>query len=63
MTILLLERLNVPLDRDVIFIAEAGEEGTSGVGIGFLVDQHWEAIAASIIYSLLPSNLCVTAPG
>jgi acetylornithine deacetylase/succinyl-diaminopimelate desuccinylase-like protein len=46
MTMLLLKRLNVPLDRDVIFIAEAGEEGTSGVGIGFLVDQHWNAIAA-----------------
>ena len=27
MTMLLLKRLNVPLDRDVIFLAEAGEEG------------------------------------
>ena len=50
MTMLLLKRLNVPLDRDVIFIAEAGEEGTSSVGIGFLVDQHWNDIAAE--YSL-----------
>ena len=27
MTMLLLKRLNVPLDRDVIFVSEAGEEG------------------------------------
>ncbi len=27
MTMVLLKRLNVPLDRDVIFLAEAGEEG------------------------------------
>src|SRR5262249_61906004 len=30
---LLLHRLKVPLDRDVIFLAEAGEEGSSRVGI------------------------------
>lgn len=41
---LLLHRLNVPLDRDVIFLAEAGEEGTSRVGIDFMVDQHWDKI-------------------
>src|SRR5260370_1776961 len=46
MLMVLLKRMNVPLDRDVIFIAEAGEEGTSGAGIGFLVDKHWDAIAA-----------------
>ena len=45
-TMLLLQRNHVPLDRDVIFIAEAGEEGTSTVGIDFLVDQHWPAIDA-----------------
>ena len=37
MTMLMLKRLNVPLDRDVIFLAEAGEEGSTGVGIGFMV--------------------------
>jgi acetylornithine deacetylase/succinyl-diaminopimelate desuccinylase-like protein len=41
---LLLHRLKVPLDRDVIFLAEAGEEGTSAVGIDFMVDQHWDKI-------------------
>ncbi|HTS30208.1 MAG TPA: M20/M25/M40 family metallo-hydrolase [Bryobacteraceae bacterium] len=45
MTLLLLKRLKVPLDRDVIFVAEAGEEGDSRLGIGFLVNQHWDDIA------------------
>lgn len=45
MVTLLLKRLKVPLDRDVIFLAEAGEEGTSEVGIGFMVNQHWNDIA------------------
>jgi acetylornithine deacetylase/succinyl-diaminopimelate desuccinylase-like protein len=46
MTVLLLKRLNVPLDRDVIFIAEAGEESDHVIGINMLVEQHWDAIAA-----------------
>ncbi len=41
---LLLHRLKVPLDRDVVFLAEAGEEGTSSVGIEFMVQQHWDKI-------------------
>ncbi len=45
MTILiLLQKLHVKLDRDVIFLAEAGEEGTSTVGIDFMVQQHWPEI-------------------
>jgi len=36
----------VPLDRDVIFLAESGEEGTTRVGIDFMVDQHFDAIDA-----------------
>ena len=46
MTMLLLKRLNVPLDRDVIFLAEAGEEGATRVGIQFMVDQHFAEIDA-----------------
>ncbi len=46
MTMLLLKRLNVPLDRDVIFLAESGEEGSSGVGIQYMVNQHFPAIDA-----------------
>src|SRR5712671_5998407 len=42
---LLLHRTNVPLDRDVILLAEAGEEGTSQFGIDFMVAKHWEEIA------------------
>ena len=45
MTMLLLKRRKVPLDRDVIFLGEAGEEGSSGAGIGFMVSQHWDEIA------------------
>ena len=41
---LLLHRLKVPLDRDVILLAEAGEEGTSEFGIDFLVEKHWDKI-------------------
>ena len=46
MVTILLKRLDVPLDRDVIFLAEAGEEGTPEVGINFLVEKHWDLIAA-----------------
>src|SRR5262249_54062689 len=41
---LLLHRLKVPLDRDVILLAEAGEEGTTEFGIDFLVEKHWDKI-------------------
>jgi acetylornithine deacetylase/succinyl-diaminopimelate desuccinylase-like protein len=44
--LLMLHRLKVPLDRDVIFLAEAGEEGTSEWGIDFMVDQHFDRIDA-----------------
>jgi acetylornithine deacetylase/succinyl-diaminopimelate desuccinylase-like protein len=46
MVMLLLHRHGVNLDRDVIFLAEAGEEGTPQVGITYLVENHWDAIAA-----------------
>ena len=46
MTMLLLKRLNVPLSRDVIFLAEAGEEGTPSIGAQFMVNEHWDAIEA-----------------
>lgn len=58
---LLLKRLNVALDRDVIFIAEAGEEGTSRFGIGYLVDQHWNDIAAE--YALAEGGQIVSRNG
>ncbi len=42
---LLLHRMKAPLDRDVILLAEAGEEGTSQFGIDFMVEKHWDEIA------------------
>lgn len=46
MTMLLLKRQNVALDRDVIFLAEAGEEGTPSLGIQYMVENHWPEIEA-----------------
>jgi len=43
--LLLLHRFKVPLDRDVIYMAQAGEEATTRVGIDFMVEQHWDEIA------------------
>ena len=51
MVMLLLKRNRVALDRDVIFLAESGEEAdTTGVGINFMVKQHYDEIGAE--YSL-----------
>jgi acetylornithine deacetylase/succinyl-diaminopimelate desuccinylase-like protein len=44
--VLLLHRLKIPLDRDVIYLAEAGEESSTQVGIDYMVAQHWGKIAA-----------------
>jgi acetylornithine deacetylase/succinyl-diaminopimelate desuccinylase-like protein len=46
MVMLLLKRNKVPLDRDVIFLAESGEEGTNGPGIDYMVGQHFDEINA-----------------
>jgi acetylornithine deacetylase/succinyl-diaminopimelate desuccinylase-like protein len=46
MVMLLLKRLSVPLDRDVIFLAEAGEEGSTRIGIQYMVNEHFAAIDA-----------------
>ncbi|MCS7025101.1 MAG: M20/M25/M40 family metallo-hydrolase [Bryobacteraceae bacterium] len=46
MTMLLLKRLKVPLERDVIFLAEAGEEGAVRYGIKYMVENHYAEIDA-----------------
>ena len=46
MAMLLLKRLNVPLDRDVILLAEAGEEGNSALGMQFIANEHFPEIEA-----------------
>jgi acetylornithine deacetylase/succinyl-diaminopimelate desuccinylase-like protein len=58
---LLLNRMHVKLDRDVIFLAEAGEEGTPGVGIDFMVKQHWPEIEAE--YALAEGGAAVEEDG
>ncbi len=61
MVMLMLQRGHVKLNRDVIFIAEAGEEGTPQVGIDFLVDRHWDEIAAE--YALAEGGSAVAVGG
>lgn len=51
MTMLMLKRLNVPLDRDVIALFEAGEEGTSSIGIQFMANEHYDAIDAEFCFA------------
>lgn len=46
MTMLMLKRLKTPLDRDVIFVSESGEEAATGPGIEYLVNEHWNDIDA-----------------
>ena len=46
MLMLELKRQKVALDRDVIFLAEAGEEGSTRVGIQFMADNHFADIEA-----------------
>ena len=46
MVMLLVKRSGAVLDRDLIFLAEAGEEGDTGPGVDFMVSQHFDEIDA-----------------
>ena len=47
MVMLLAKRMGAILDRDLIFLAESGEEADpAGVGIGYMVKEHFGAIDA-----------------
>ena len=46
MLMLMLHRAGVELDRDIVFLAEAGEEATPEVGIDYMVDEHWDEVGA-----------------
>lgn len=46
MLLIMLKRYGVELDRDIIFLAESGEEGTPEVGINYMVENHWDKIEA-----------------
>ncbi|HEV3037172.1 MAG TPA: M20/M25/M40 family metallo-hydrolase [Candidatus Angelobacter sp.] len=48
---LLLHRLKAQLDRDIILLAEAGEEGTTEFGIDFMVANHWDEIACEYAFN------------
>ena len=54
-TILLLHRNKVPLSRDVILVNEANEESDSVGGINYLIDEHWNDIAAEYCYTEGPN--------
>ena len=61
MLMLLLERADVELDRDVIFLAEAGEEGTTSFGVDYMVENHWDKLAAE--YCLAEGGGAVASDG
>ncbi len=61
MLMLLLKRADVELDRDVIFLAEAGEEGTTRFGVDYMVENHWDKIAAE--YCLAEGGGAVSRDG
>lgn len=42
--LLTLKRQQVPLKRDVIFVADAGEEGTPQFGIDYLIAHQWDKL-------------------
>lgn len=51
MVMLQLKRMNIALDRDVIFLAESGEEGNTSVGIEYMVNNHWSEIEAEYCFA------------
>jgi acetylornithine deacetylase/succinyl-diaminopimelate desuccinylase-like protein len=51
MTMIQLKRRKIALDRDVIFLAEASEEGGGPNGIPFMVENHWAEIEAEFCYA------------
>jgi acetylornithine deacetylase/succinyl-diaminopimelate desuccinylase-like protein len=51
MLMLTLKRTGVALDRDVIFLAESGEEGAPEFGAQFMIDNHFDAIDAEYCFA------------
>jgi acetylornithine deacetylase/succinyl-diaminopimelate desuccinylase-like protein len=39
-----LKRMQIPLDRDVIFLAEASEEASSPAGMAGIVERYWDKV-------------------
>jgi acetylornithine deacetylase/succinyl-diaminopimelate desuccinylase-like protein len=61
MTLLLLKRSGITPDRDVILLAEAGEEAATRVGVEYMVREHYPAIEAE--YCLAEGGLTVRSAG
>lgn len=61
MLLLMLERHGVELDRDVILLAESGEEGTPEYGVEYMTENHWDAIDAE--YCLAEGGTTVSVDG
>jgi len=61
MSILLAKRQRLELDRDLIFLAEAGEEGATSIGIAFLVSEHYQELDAE--YCLAEGGSAVRTNG
>jgi acetylornithine deacetylase/succinyl-diaminopimelate desuccinylase-like protein len=57
MLIIMLKRYGVELDRDIIFLAESGEEGTPQVGINYMIEHHWDKIEAEYALAEGGSNV------
>jgi acetylornithine deacetylase/succinyl-diaminopimelate desuccinylase-like protein len=57
MLMIMLKRYGVDLDRDIIFLAESGEEGTPQVGINFMIENHWDKIEAEYALAEGGSNV------
>ena len=51
MLMIRLHRDKTPLDRDVILLAESGEEGAPDMGAQFMADNHLDAIAAEFCFA------------
>jgi len=51
MLVLTLKRSGAALDRDVIFLAESGEEGAPEFGAQFMIDNHFDAIDAEYCFA------------
>lgn len=51
MVMLMLKRSGIALDRDVIFLAEAGEEGSVRYGIDYMVKNHLNEIEAEYCFA------------
>ena len=56
MSMILLKRNNVPLERDVFFFAFADEETSGALGSGWIAENKWQDIEAEYVLDDTPYN-------